>query len=173
MVSRMKEKFVRSVFFFTAFFAVIVVAFILLFLFRDGYPIFETVGVLNFLFGPTGLRPQVVPSYGISALIVGTLLVTLGAMVFAVPLSIGCAIYISELASPRVKKRPQAGHRTACRDPFGRLRVLRPDRPDQLHPDHVQHPHRADLACRVGPSWDHGTSHDHQRLRGCHQFGSL
>ena len=41
--------------------------------------------------------------YGISALIVGTLLVTLGAMVFAVPLSIGCAIYISELASPRVK----------------------------------------------------------------------
>jgi phosphate transport system permease protein len=41
--------------------------------------------------------------YGILPLIVGTLLVTIGAIVFAVPLSIGCAIYVSELASPRVK----------------------------------------------------------------------
>ena len=103
MVSRLKERFVRSVFFFTAFFAVIVVAFILLFLLRDGYSIFETVGVVNFLFGPTWAPASVAPSYGISALIIGTLLVTLGAMLFAVPLSIGCAIYISELASPRIK----------------------------------------------------------------------
>ncbi|MGD0534891.1 MAG: phosphate ABC transporter permease subunit PstC [Methanoregula sp.] len=102
-VSRLKERFVRSVFFLTALFAVIVVAFILLFLLRDGYSIFGTVGVLNFLFGSTWAPAQVVPSYGISALIIGTLLVTLGAMVFAVPLSIGCAIYISELATPRVK----------------------------------------------------------------------
>ena len=43
------------------------------------------------------------PLYGIFPLIVGTLLVTIGAIVFAVPLSIGCAIYVSELASPRVK----------------------------------------------------------------------
>ncbi len=59
--------------------------------------------MVNFLFGPTWAPAQVVPLYGISALIAGTLLVTLGAMIFAVPLSIGCAIYISELASPRVK----------------------------------------------------------------------
>ncbi len=72
-------------------------------MFRDGYPIFETVGVTNFLFGTTWAPAQVVPIYGISALIIGTLLVTLGAMIFAVPLSIGCAIYISELASPRIK----------------------------------------------------------------------
>ena len=72
-------------------------------MFRDGYSIFETVGVLNFLFGSTWAPASVVPSYGISALIIGTLLVTLGAMIFAVPLSIGCAIYISELASPRIK----------------------------------------------------------------------
>ena len=103
MVSRLKERFVRSVFFFTAFFAVIVVAFILLFLLRDGYSIFETVGVVNFLFGPTWAPASVAPSYEISTLIIGTLLVTLGAMLFAVPLSIGCAIYISELASPRIK----------------------------------------------------------------------
>jgi len=72
-------------------------------LFRDGYSIFETVGTLNFLFGTIWAPAASVPSYGIAALIIGTILVTLGAMVFAVPLSLGCAIYISELASPRVK----------------------------------------------------------------------
>ena len=103
-LSFLKEKSIKTVFFFTAFFAVIVVSFILLFLLRDGYPIFEQVGVLTFLSGDTWAPTAAVPLYGIFPLIVGTLLVTLGAMVFAVPLSIGCAIYISELASPRVKQ---------------------------------------------------------------------
>ena len=103
-LSLIREQSVKTVFFFTALFAVIVVTFILLFLLRDGYPIFSQVGILNFLFGPDWAPTAVVPLYGIFPLIVGTLLVTIGAMVFAVPLSIGCAIYISELASPRTKK---------------------------------------------------------------------
>ncbi|PKG31589.1 PstC family ABC transporter permease, partial [Methanoregula sp.] len=99
----LKEQSIKTVFFFTAAFAVIVVSFILLFLFRDGYPIFADVGVANFLLGPVWAPGAAEPLYGIWPLIVGTLLVTLGAMIFSVPLSLGCAIYISELASPRVK----------------------------------------------------------------------
>jgi phosphate transport system permease protein len=102
--SFLKEQAIKTVFFFAAFFAVIVVVFILLFLLRDGYVIFEKVGVLTFLSGASWTPTAVVPLYGIFPLIVGTLMVTIGAMVFAVPLSIGCAIYISELASPRVKQ---------------------------------------------------------------------
>jgi phosphate transport system permease protein len=101
--SLLKEKSIKTVFFFTAFFAVIVVSFILLFLLRDGFPIFTQVGILNFLLGSDWAPTAIVPLYGIFPLIIGTLLVTFGAMVFAVPLSIGCAIYISELASPRMK----------------------------------------------------------------------
>jgi phosphate transport system permease protein len=101
--SLLKEKSIRTVFFFTAFFAVIVITFILFFLLRDGYQIFEQVGIISFLLGISWTPAAVVPSYGILPLIVGTLFVTIGAMVFAVPLSIGCAIYISELASPRIK----------------------------------------------------------------------
>ena len=101
--SLLKEKSIRTVFFFTAFFAVIVVSFILLFLLRDGFAIFTQVGPLHFLLGTDWAPTAAEPLYGIFPLIVGTLLVTLGAMVFAVPLSIGCAIYISELASPRMK----------------------------------------------------------------------
>ncbi|MFA4824298.1 MAG: phosphate ABC transporter permease PstA [Methanoregula sp.] len=102
--SVLKEQSIKTVFFFTALFAVIVVSFILLFLLRDGYPIFAQVGLLNFLLGPDWAPSAVEPLYGIFPLIIGTLLVTIGAMLFAVPLSIGCAIYISELASPRTKK---------------------------------------------------------------------
>lgn len=101
--SLIREQIIKTIFFCTASFAVIVVAFILLFLLMDGYPIFESVGIIPFLSGATWAPTAEVPLYGIYPLIVGTLLVTLGAMVFAVPLSIGCAIYISELASPRIK----------------------------------------------------------------------
>jgi phosphate transport system permease protein len=101
--SLLKEQSIKTVLFFTAIFAVIVVTFILLFLLRDGYPIFTDVGIFTFLLGPDWAPTAAEPLYGISALIVGTLLVTLGAMVFAVPLSICCAIYIAELASSRMK----------------------------------------------------------------------
>ena len=101
--SFLKEKAIKTVFFCTASLAVIVVTFILLFLLRDGYPIFVDYGTIPFLFGDTWAPTAVEPLYGIFPLIVGTLLVTIGAIVFAVPLSIGCAIYVSELASPRIK----------------------------------------------------------------------
>jgi len=100
---RIKEQAVRSVFFCTALFAVVVISFILLFLLRDGYSIFETVGIPAFLFGMSWTPTAMEPAYGIFPLLVGTIFVTFGAMVFAVPLSLGCAIYISEIASPRVK----------------------------------------------------------------------
>jgi phosphate transport system permease protein len=98
-----KEILVRGLWFFTAIFAVITVFFILYFLVRDAYPIFEAVGFGEFFGGeiwkPTGSPPI----YGTLSLIVGTLLVTLGAMLFATPLGIGSALYISELAPYRVK----------------------------------------------------------------------
>ena len=101
--SFLKERAIKTLFFCTASLAVVVVSFILIFLLRDGYQIFVDVGIIPFLFGDTWAPTAAEPLYGILPLIVGTLLVTIGAIVFAVPLSIGCAIYISELASPRVK----------------------------------------------------------------------
>ena len=69
--SFLKEQAIKTVFFFAAFFAVIVVVFILLFLLRDGYVIFEKVGVLPFLFGDSWAPTAVVPLYGILPLIIG------------------------------------------------------------------------------------------------------
>ena len=44
------------------------------------------------------------PQFGIRPLVQGTLIITLIAMVVAVPLGIGTAAYLSEYASPRVRK---------------------------------------------------------------------
>ena len=93
-----KETAIRTIWFLTALSAIIAIFFILIFLLRDSLPIFENTGIIPFLTGTTWYPTGNPPEYGILVLIVGTVLVTLGAMVFAVPLSIGCAIYISELA---------------------------------------------------------------------------
>jgi phosphate transport system permease protein len=98
-----KEKSIRTILFLSAISAIIIIFSIILFLFRDAFPIFQKVGIVDFLIGmkwyPTGQPPL----YGAYPLIVGTLLVTLGAMVIAIPLSIGSAIFIAEIATPRMK----------------------------------------------------------------------
>jgi len=102
-IKTLKEKSMKMLLFFSAITTVVVIFSIILFLIKDGYSIFETAGIGEFLTGmrwnPTG-EP---PSYGAFSLIVGTLLVTLGAMVIAIPLSLGSAIFISEIATPRMK----------------------------------------------------------------------
>jgi phosphate transport system permease protein len=64
---------------------------------------FEVVPVGEF-FG-TEWAPQFEPpSFGVLAIVAGTLNVTLWAMLFAVPIGLGSAIYLSEYARPRVRK---------------------------------------------------------------------
>ena len=98
-----KEIGIEGGLFVSAIFAIVAIFFILFFLFKEGYPIFEKVGLWRFLSGkewnPTGDPP----SYGAFPLVLGTLLVTLGAMVISIPLGIGTAIFISEIAPPRIR----------------------------------------------------------------------
>jgi phosphate transport system permease protein len=65
---------------------------------------FELVPIGDFLFG-TDWTPQFEPpSFGVLAIVVGTLSVTLWGMLFAIPVGLGSAIYLSEYASPRVRR---------------------------------------------------------------------
>ncbi|QXO96397.1 phosphate ABC transporter permease PstA [Methanospirillum purgamenti] len=83
--------------------SIIGIFFILIFLLYDAVPAFLDIGLIPFLTGERWDPASVIPKYGLVPLIVGTLLVTLGAMIFAVPFGIACAIYIAELASPRMR----------------------------------------------------------------------
>ncbi|MCF7913132.1 MAG: phosphate ABC transporter permease subunit PstC [Candidatus Cloacimonetes bacterium] len=58
----------------------------------------------DFIFGSSWHPTSTPGSFGILTLIVGSLLVTLGALVVAVPFGVGSAIYISEIASPRMRE---------------------------------------------------------------------
>ncbi|HET8815337.1 MAG TPA: phosphate ABC transporter permease subunit PstC [Solirubrobacterales bacterium] len=65
---------------------------------------FEIVPVDEFLFG-TDWTPQFEPpSFGVLGIVAGTINVTLWAMLFAIPIGLGAAVYLSEYASPRVRK---------------------------------------------------------------------
>lgn len=100
---KIQEQVIASVWFICAIFAIIAVCFILGYLLYNGYPAFLQINLWDFLFGqqwnPTGSSPE----YGIFPLIIGTILVMAGAMAIAVPLGIGSAIFISELAGPRLR----------------------------------------------------------------------
>lgn len=98
-----REQIIRSVWLLCAASAIIAVFFILLFLFWNGLPVFEQTGIAEFLFGLDWDPTAVPPVYGILALTVGTVLVTAGALLVAVPLGIGSAIFIAEIAPPRLK----------------------------------------------------------------------
>ncbi|HPU89322.1 MAG TPA: phosphate ABC transporter permease subunit PstC [Spirochaetota bacterium] len=77
---------------------------IMFFLFREGIPIFKTVGVFDFILGDSWYPTSEVPRFGVFPLIVASIAVTLLASVIAVPFSLAIAIYLSELARPTVRE---------------------------------------------------------------------
>lgn len=65
---------------------------------------FGLVPVDEFLFG-TDWTPQFEPpGFGVLGIVAGTLSVALWGMLFAIPVGLGAAIYLSEYAPPRVRK---------------------------------------------------------------------
>jgi phosphate transport system permease protein len=86
--------------------AIVFVFAIFLFVFKEAAPVM--FGGMNYteFFTSINWRPTslVNPQYGILALIVGTLSVTGLAMVLAVPLGLGAAIYISEFTTGKYKE---------------------------------------------------------------------
>jgi phosphate transport system permease protein len=65
---------------------------------------FDEVSIKDFLFGSDWTPTFSPPSFGVLGIVVGTLSVTLWAMVFAIPIGLASAIYLSEYAHPRMRK---------------------------------------------------------------------
>lgn len=73
-------------------------------LFKQGLPIFRVTSLGKFLFGRFWYPTYEPPDFGILPLLLGSLWVTLGALIIAVPLGVAGAIYISEVAQSKVKE---------------------------------------------------------------------
>jgi phosphate transport system permease protein len=85
--------------------AIIFILLILIFLLVEGIPFFFEADGVDFFTGdvwdPSSPNE---PRYGILPMMLGTFLVTLGAILIAVPIGIGCAIYLSEIAHPKIRE---------------------------------------------------------------------
>lgn len=99
------DHFFSKTFAVAAWCSVLTLAGIVAMLFINGLKTFETVSPTDFFFGSTW-NPAAYehPSFGIGAMLWSTFLVTLGAMVIVVPLGIGTASFLSEIAPERLRK---------------------------------------------------------------------
>ncbi len=97
-----REGAIKSFFLVTAISSITILFFIMLFLFKEGVPVFEHVSVKDFIFGKYWYPTSEPPDFGIFPLIIASLFVTLLSAVFAVPLGVMTAIYLSEIATPRI-----------------------------------------------------------------------
>ncbi|MGO9137599.1 MAG: phosphate ABC transporter permease subunit PstC [Syntrophales bacterium] len=103
MSRHLKEAIIKSIFASFAFVSVLTLALIVVFLFREGIPIFKEVSVTDFLFGKEWYPTYDPPSYGIWPLIIGSAVVTIFSCLIAVPLGVLSAVYISEIAPASIK----------------------------------------------------------------------
>lgn len=99
-----KEKLFKGITYTASLLAIVVLLAIIYSLFREGLPLFKVVRLSDFLFGSAWYPTHANPQFGAFTLIAGTLAVTLGALLIAVPLGLGSAVFISEIASPRLRE---------------------------------------------------------------------
>lgn len=104
MHRRTKDKLIRRTMLAVAASSIIVLGLIMLFLLLEGLPLFAKVPVLDkFLLHRQWYPTFDPPEFGILPLIAGSLAVTLLSSLFAVPLGVMTAVYLAEIAPPRVR----------------------------------------------------------------------
>ncbi len=100
MISRRaKDKMVHYTFFGIATVSVLIIFFIFIFLFVEAYPAIQRFGSELLSRDWNVARNQ----FGLLPAIFGSVLVAVGALVVAVPLGLGAAIYLSEIAPNRIR----------------------------------------------------------------------
>ncbi|MEA2015763.1 MAG: phosphate ABC transporter permease subunit PstC [Actinomycetota bacterium] len=102
-LKKIKSFLIYRFVFFNGIISIIVLALILAFLIANSFRFFTAYPILDFLTGQKW-SPTVLEEFGFLPLLTGSLLVTLGAIVIAVPLGVGSAIYIGELAPRAVRE---------------------------------------------------------------------
>ena len=89
--------------------SILLVALIFLFLLREGLSVFKFTSLKDFILGENWYPISDPPRFGILPLILGSLLVTLGALILSIPLGIGAAVFISEVAPAWIRDWLKSG----------------------------------------------------------------
>jgi phosphate transport system permease protein len=96
-----REKFIERTLLLLALSSIGSLALITIFIFLEGFPLILSTGLENFIFSSHWAPTK--GHFGILAMIISSVLVTLGAMVLGVPLGLACAIVLAEFSPKRLK----------------------------------------------------------------------
>ncbi|MCK9377109.1 MAG: phosphate ABC transporter permease subunit PstC [Syntrophobacterales bacterium] len=96
-----REKFIERVLLLLALSSISSLALITIFIFIEGFPLILSVGLKDFIFSSHWAPTK--GHFGILAMIISSILVTIGAMVIGVPLGLSCAIVLAEFSPKRLK----------------------------------------------------------------------
>jgi phosphate transport system permease protein len=103
-IHNVSDRIVKYIFAVIGFLSVSFLFLIMIFLFKEGLPVFNVVSVKDFLFGTSWYPTSQPPKFGTLPLIVASLSVTFIGAIIAVPFSLGISIYLSELAPSFVRE---------------------------------------------------------------------
>lgn len=95
-----KEKFMRGVFFTAACASVLAVALICIFLFANGVPAMKEIGFGDFLLGEKWKPGNNI--YGVFPMIIGSIYVTVGAIIIGVPIGILTSIFMAKYCPKKI-----------------------------------------------------------------------
>jgi phosphate transport system permease protein len=102
---QIREKSISTFFLTNGLIAIVILLGIFSLLFIEAFPAIREIGLMEFLtksiWNPTSLEKE---SYGILSMVVSTLMVTFGALLISIPVGIGCAAYLADVASPRIRE---------------------------------------------------------------------
>lgn len=99
---RLGEKTIEKVMLICALTSVAAVLLITYLIFAEGIPLFKHISVGDFLFGTDWDPDAKVPQYGIMPMITGSVYTTAIALVLGIPIGLGCAIFLAEIAPRKV-----------------------------------------------------------------------
>ncbi|MEW6618994.1 MAG: phosphate ABC transporter permease subunit PstC [bacterium] len=99
---RYRERFIQFGLLITAFSTIAILILIALFILKEGLPIILKAGIKDFICG-TNWSPRE-GRFEIFPMIMGSLWITVGALIFSLPLSLACAIYLAEFSTQKTSK---------------------------------------------------------------------
>lgn len=102
VAGKTREKVFEAIFFAAAAFSIVAVLLICLFLFVNGIPAMKKIGVPDFIFG-LKWKPGS-DFYGIFPMIVGSLYVTFGAVIFGAPIGLMTAVFLAKFCPEKLYK---------------------------------------------------------------------
>jgi phosphate transport system permease protein len=106
---KLKEAVIEKIILLSGVTSIVIVLLIFMFLLKEGLTLFSSVSIKDFILGRNWYPISNPPQYGILPLIMGSILVTLGAAVLSIPVGIGSALYIAEIAPPKTREILKAG----------------------------------------------------------------